>query len=139
MECNPPGSSVHGVLQARILEWVAIPFCRGSSQPRDEPGSPALQADSLPSEPLGKLIGKMKAMRLIVPTLDLLRALIHVKPVKVSKVSSCGENRSEEHQHLRGVFLLLLLSSLVLDQKLPQSRDQALLVCLCYTRAWPDI
>ena len=33
-EC-PPGSSVHGILQARILEWIAIPFCRGSSQPRD--------------------------------------------------------------------------------------------------------
>jgi len=33
MECSPPGSSVHGVLQAEILEWVAIPFSRGSSQP----------------------------------------------------------------------------------------------------------
>ena len=38
--CNPmdhilPGSSVHGILQARILEWIAIPFSRGSSQPRD--------------------------------------------------------------------------------------------------------
>ena len=30
---SPPGSSVHGILQARILEWVAIPFSRGSSQP----------------------------------------------------------------------------------------------------------
>ena len=33
--CSLPGSSVHGILQARILEWVAIPFSRGSSQPRD--------------------------------------------------------------------------------------------------------
>ena len=33
--CNPPGSSVHGILQARIPEWVAIPFSRGSSWPRD--------------------------------------------------------------------------------------------------------
>ena len=32
---SPPGSSAHGILQARILEWVAIPFFRGSSQPRD--------------------------------------------------------------------------------------------------------
>ena len=30
-DCSPPGSSVHGLLQARVLEWVAIPFCRGSS------------------------------------------------------------------------------------------------------------
>ena len=35
MDCNPPGSSVHSILQARILEWVAIPFSRGSSQLRN--------------------------------------------------------------------------------------------------------
>ena len=34
-ECRPPGSSVRGILQARILEWVPIPFYKGSSQPRD--------------------------------------------------------------------------------------------------------
>ena len=58
MDCSTPGSYVHGILQARILEWIAIPFSRGSSQPRDqtlwEPRSPTLQADSLPSEPPGK-------------------------------------------------------------------------------------
>ena len=36
MDCSPPGSSVHGILQARILKWVAIPFSKGSSQPRDQ-------------------------------------------------------------------------------------------------------
>jgi len=46
VDCSPSGSSVHGSLQARILEWVAIPFPRGSSQPR----SPAFQTDSLPPE-----------------------------------------------------------------------------------------
>ena len=35
MDCSPPGSSVHGILQARILEWVAISFSRESSRPRD--------------------------------------------------------------------------------------------------------
>ena len=35
MDCRLPGFPVHGILQARILEWVAIPFSRGSSQPRD--------------------------------------------------------------------------------------------------------
>ena len=35
MDCSPPGSSVHGILQARILEWVAMPSSRGSSQHRD--------------------------------------------------------------------------------------------------------
>ena len=36
MDCSPPGSSVCGILQARILEWVAVSFFRGSSQPRDQ-------------------------------------------------------------------------------------------------------
>ena len=36
MDCSPPGSSVHGILQARILQWVAIAFSRGSSSPRDQ-------------------------------------------------------------------------------------------------------
>jgi len=36
MDCSPPGSSVNGISQARILEWVAIPFFRVSSQPRDQ-------------------------------------------------------------------------------------------------------
>ena len=34
--CNPTDYTVHGILQARILEWVAIPFCKGCSQPRDQ-------------------------------------------------------------------------------------------------------
>ena len=49
-----PGSSVHGILQARILEWVAISSSRGSSQPRDQtksPGSPALADGFLPLVP----------------------------------------------------------------------------------------
>ena len=45
-DCSPPGSSVHGILQAKILEWIAIPFSRGSFNPGMEPGSPPLQADS---------------------------------------------------------------------------------------------
>ena len=36
MDLGPPGSSVHGIFQARILEWVAMPSSRGSSQPRDQ-------------------------------------------------------------------------------------------------------
>ena len=35
MDCSPPGSSIHGISQARILEWVVISYSRGSSQPRD--------------------------------------------------------------------------------------------------------
>ena len=51
MDCNQTGSSLHGILQAKILEWIAISLSRGSSQPRVGIQAPAIQADSLPSEP----------------------------------------------------------------------------------------
>ena len=54
MDCSPPGSSVHEILQARILAWVAMPSSSGYSQPGVEPESPALQADSSPAGPPGK-------------------------------------------------------------------------------------
>ena len=53
MDCSLSGSSVHGIFQTRVLEWIAISFSRGSSQPRNRTGSPALQADALLSEPPG--------------------------------------------------------------------------------------
>ena len=56
--CDPMDYRDHGILQARILEWVAIPFSRGSSQPR----SPTLQADSLPAEPQGRPRGCLLAL-----------------------------------------------------------------------------
>ena len=66
MDCSPPGSSVHWILQARILEWITIPFSRGSSWPKDRtciscisciaggffttvpPGSPWVTSNSFP-------------------------------------------------------------------------------------------
>ena len=55
MDCSPPGSSVRGILQARTLEWGTISFSRGSSPPRMEPASSALQTGFLPTAPPGKL------------------------------------------------------------------------------------
>ena len=65
----------HGILQARILEWVANPFSRGSSHPGIEPRCPAVQADSLPSEPPGKLnntrVGSLPLFQRIFPIQEL--------------------------------------------------------------------
>ena len=52
--CDPMDYTVHGILQARILEWVAISFSRDLPNPGIVPGSPALQADALLSKPPGK-------------------------------------------------------------------------------------
>ena len=54
MNCSPPGSSVHGILYARILEWVAMLTSGDLPNPGIEPVSPALRTDTLPSEPPGK-------------------------------------------------------------------------------------
>ena len=54
MDCSLPGSSIHRIFQPRVLEWVAISFSRDLPNPGIEPGSPALHADALPSEPPGK-------------------------------------------------------------------------------------
>ena len=54
VDCSPPDSSIHGILQAIVLELVAIPFCQESFNLGIEPGSPASQADTLLSDPPGK-------------------------------------------------------------------------------------
>ena len=63
MDWSPPGSFVHGIFQARILEWVAISFSRGSADPGIEPASlvsPALASrfftTQLPGKPVGLVI-----------------------------------------------------------------------------------
>ena len=60
---------LHGILQATIPEWVAFPFSRASSQPRDQPRSPSLQVDSLPAEPQRKLFSQTSFFyQMISPT-----------------------------------------------------------------------
>ena len=60
MDCSPPGSSVHGIFQARILEWIVMPSSRGSSQPRNRTSVSYVscigQAASLPLASPGKPI-----------------------------------------------------------------------------------
>ena len=56
VDCSPPGASVRGVLQARTLEWVAVPSLGDLPHPGMDCGSPALESDSLPSEPPGGLL-----------------------------------------------------------------------------------
>ena len=56
MDCSLPGSSIHGIFQARVLEWGAISFSGDLPDSGIEPGSPALQADALPSKPPGPSI-----------------------------------------------------------------------------------
>ena len=104
MDCSLPGSSVHGIFQARILEWVAISFSKtlfpgflrpeywsgypfpspgDISNPRIEPRSPTLQTDSLPAEPQGKSkntgVGILSLLQGIYLTQKLDQGLLHCR------------------------------------------------------------
>ena len=69
MNCSLAGSSVRGILHARILEWVGMPSPGDLLDPETEPGSPAWQADSLPSEPAGKPINQNELVRFLLQSL----------------------------------------------------------------------
>ena len=60
MDCSLPGSSAHGIFQAGVLEWLPFPSLGDLPDPGIEPGSPSLQADTLPFEPPGKPIIKFE-------------------------------------------------------------------------------
>ena len=73
------------IVQARILEWVAFPFSRGSSQPRDQTQVSQLQADSSLSEPQGKPkdtgVGSLSLLQRIFPTQESNWGLLHCRQI----------------------------------------------------------
>ena len=77
--------TVHGILQARILEWEDFPFSWGSSQPRDRTQVSALQADSLPAEPQGKPkktgVGSLSLLQGIFLTQESSQGLLHCRRI----------------------------------------------------------
>ena len=73
MDCSPPGSSVHGILQARILEWLPCPPPGDLPYPGIKPGF-SLQADSLPSEPPGKPMYLIHAHMMLVRVTEMTEA-----------------------------------------------------------------
>ena len=79
--CNPMDYRVHGIPQARILEQVAVPFARESSQPR----SPSFQVDPSPAEPRGKpknaRVGSLSLLKRVFPTQKLNRGLLHCRQI----------------------------------------------------------
>ena len=79
--CGPMDYTAHGILQARVLEWAAFPFSGGSCQPRVEPRSPVLQADSLPADLPGKPkntgVGSLSLLQQVFQTQESNRGLLH--------------------------------------------------------------
>ena len=83
--CDPTDHTVHGMLQARILEWQPFPSPGDLPNPGIEARSPTLQADSLPSEPPGKPrntgVGSLSLLQQICPTQGSSWGLLHCRRV----------------------------------------------------------
>ena len=81
--CYPMDWTIHEILLARILEWVAFPSPGDLPNPGTEPRSPALQADSFPAEPQGKPentgVGSLSLLQGIFPTQESNWGLLHYK------------------------------------------------------------
>ena len=83
--CNPMDYTVHGILQARILEWVPFPSPGDLPNPGTEPRSPALQEDSLPAESPGKPkntgVGSLSLLQGIFLTQESKQSLLHCRRI----------------------------------------------------------
>ena len=83
--CNPMDYTVHGILQSRILEWIAFPFSKGSSQPRDRTRVSSFKVDSLPTEPQGKPknygVGSLSLLQGIFPIQELNWGLLRCRQI----------------------------------------------------------
>ena len=85
MDCSPPGSSVHGILQARILEWVAMPSCSVSSWPRDRTQFSRIAGGFFTSwvtrEALDPGVGSLSLLQGIFPTWESNWGLLHCRQI----------------------------------------------------------
>ena len=81
--CDPMDYAVHGTLQAKILEWVAFPFSRGSSQPKDQTQVSHIAGGSLPAEPQRKPkntgVGSLSLLQGLFLTQESNRSLLHCR------------------------------------------------------------
>ena len=83
--CDPMDYTVHRILQARILEWVAFPFSRGSSQPRDQTQVSHIVGGFFTNEPQGKPknteVGSLSLLQRIFPTQESNQDLLHSRQI----------------------------------------------------------
>ena len=106
-------------IRAKILEWVAVPFSRGSSQSGVEPRSSALQVDSLPAEPQGKPkntgVGNLSLLQGIFPTQELNWGLLHCRRILHQLSYQGSPDVSGKLPHLLGGRYTCLLHDFGLD------------------------
>ena len=110
--CNPMDYTLHGILQARILEWVAFPSPGDLPNPGMKPRSPGLQADSLPAEPQGKpmntRVGSLSLLWRIFLTQEWNQGLLLCRWI-LYQLSYQGSPSAEKVQNAPSVFSLAVI------------------------------
>ena len=113
-DCSLPGSSVHGIIQARILDWFAMLSSRGSSLPRGWTQVSCIAVDSLPSEPPGKPkntgVGSLSLLQRIFLTQELNWGLLHCRWIlyQLSYQGSPVEMVLDAKYHFQTLWLIWL-------------------------------
>ena len=109
--CDPMSCTVHGILQARILEWVPFSSPRDPPNSRIEPRSPTLQADSLPAEPQGKPkntgMGSLSLLQQIFLTQESNWGLLHCRRIlyQLSYQGHVGlQNKSQKFKKIETIL-----------------------------------
>ena len=113
--CNPMAYTVHGILQARILEWVAVPFSRDLSNPGTEPRSPTLQVDSLTAglqgKPKNTVVGSLSLFQQIFPTQELNQGLLHCRQI-LYQLSYQGQEKNVQTLRLLTIIFIIIICSI---------------------------
>ena len=126
-DCSPPGSSVHGILQARIPEWVAMPSSRGSSQPRDQTQVSCIAGGFFTAESPGKPVQKPRT--LLISELHLPRdpasiQLIWSKEIYRFDNATQESPRSEFGTPPRAINCLWFLETFLEEPKYKQGNEK---------------
>ena len=109
MDCSLPGSSIHGILQARILEWVVISFSGGSFQPRDRTQVSHLAGRFFTSlairNPKNTGVGSLSLLQRIFPTQESKQGLLHCKWIASSLPTELSEKPNQRHAAAKSLQL----------------------------------
>ena len=125
MECSPPGSSVHDIFQARILEWVIISFSRGSSQLRDQ-----TQVSCTAGRLLTELQGKPKNTKVVLTILHVCSCVFFVSLTYIHFWFQIGKSPWNKNMTLKS---FCLITSYFIHQRKSQSKPDIHAISMWHT------
>ena len=130
-DCSPPGTSVHGIFQARILEWVAISYSRGTSQPRDWTCVSCVAGSFFTTEPPGK-----PRTSCVLTCNNMITYMYEWHSKYVAQICTVATNENKHQLNTSGSISVCCLqaSSLHTRKHTHEHTDRSFYQCLCFTK-----